>query len=83
MENNCFAMVTQIIIRWIVLSFFVIIFLFIKQRNCRVFSLKGVTLCERAFICDQLECTHPLTVSCEVELIDDIALLRENEPAFV
>ena len=48
-----------------------------------MFSLKGVTLCERAFICNQLECTHPFIVSCEVELIDDIALLRENEPAFV
>ena len=44
------------------------------SRNRRAFSLKGVILCER---------THPFIVSCEVELIDDIALLRENEPAFV
>ena len=49
----------------------------------RVFSLKGFALCEGAFIRDLLECTYPFMVSCEVELMDDIALLRENEPAFV
>ena len=48
-----------------------------------MFSLKGFALCEGAFIRDQLECTYPFMVSCEVELMDDIALLRENEPAFV
>ena len=53
------------------------------SRNRKAFSLKGFALCEGAFIRDQLGCTYPFMVSCEVELMNDIALLRENEPAFV